>query len=55
MSKFIINEGMFDPVPKKEVEANTYEEKGSFTEFYDGSGHLVFSIRTDSLFTIRSE
>lgn len=52
MAKFSINKGMFEAVPKFEVEAETYREEGSFTKFYDASGVEVQAFRTDSVFTI---
>lgn len=52
MAKYIINKGMFDPVPKAEVEAETYKEEGSFTKFFDAAGNEVHAMRTDSVFTI---
>lgn len=55
MAKYVINKGMFDPVPKPIVEAESYKEEGSFTKFYDAAGAEVFSIKTDSLFTIEAE
>lgn len=55
MAKYSINKGMFDPVPKLEVEAETYKEEGSFTKFYDASGVEVRAIRTDSVFTIDTQ
>ncbi|MFD3038354.1 hypothetical protein [Mycolicibacterium senegalense] len=55
MAKYIVNKGMFDPVPKLVVEADSYKEDGSFTKFYDASGAEVQAIRTDSVFTITTE
>lgn len=55
MAKYIVNKGMFDPVPKLEIEADDYEEDGSFTKFYDAAGTEVTAVRTDSVFTIERQ
>jgi hypothetical protein len=55
LAKYIVNKGMFDPVPKLEIEADNYEEEGSFTKFYLDSGAEVTAIRTDSVFTIERQ
>ncbi len=51
MATFVINEGWDSP---KTVEADSYDEQGSFVHFYDDGGH-VFSMPTKNVYEIKRQ
>ncbi|WP_353107737.1 hypothetical protein [Gordonia sp. (in: high G+C Gram-positive bacteria)] len=52
MPIYHINAGQPDMIPKFDVEADRYEEEGSFTKFYDTEGKEVTALRTDTVFSM---